>query len=79
MNELSVQLLIKPKCKLIAVDNTGVYNQEYIDITDHVSLEFLTLHDSDTIVNNSVVFKSYLHYREEYNNNNTIITINNDG
>lgn len=77
MNNLSVQLLIKPKCKLIAVDNTSI--SSLIDITKYISVEFLVPYDSEVVDFNTLVFKEYKHNREEYNFNTSEISITHDG
>lgn len=77
MNNLSVQLLIKPVCRLIAVDNSCISN--LIDITKYISLEFLVPHDSKYPDFKTMVLKEYRHNREEYNFNVTEIPITNDG
>lgn len=79
MNELSIQLLVRPRCNLIAVDNTGYFSQDAFDITEHISLEFITEHRNKYPFRSTVILKDYLHKREEYNDNSTKISIPNDG
>lgn len=84
MNNLSVQLVVNPQCQLVAIDNTNytnlVYNEDFIeDLTQHVSLEFLVYIDEDYPISSTVIFKEYLHKREEYSKNVSTISFEHDG
>lgn len=85
MNNLSIQLIVNPQCQLVAVDNTKYVNIQtpdgnfLDDITKHVSLEFLVYLDNDDYEDKTLIFKKYLHNREEYNKNITVIDFPKDG
>lgn len=85
MQDLKINLIVNPKCELVAVDNTVYHNlrynnSEYLDdLTNHVSLEFL-LDSENEIVQNSIRFEDNLAIRREcLDGNMSVFVLEKDG
>jgi hypothetical protein len=62
---LIIQLIVRPDCKLIAVDNSD-YGSLGVDLLEHVMLEFLSYNDESTPVSSSVRIRKEIHNRGFY-------------
>lgn len=64
MRELDIKLAIRPACNLIAEDYTDYSGEDYLN--GHVSLEFLVYYNEESPASGTVLFKSFVHNREEF-------------
>lgn len=60
---LNIQLILKPGCKLIAVDNSD-FDSIGIDLLNHASLEFLSFKESEFPKDGSVLLKPHINLNQ---------------
>lgn len=68
MNDLlKINLIVKPNCVLVAVDNTN-YLSSGVDLSNYVSFEFLSYADDNKVLPNSIIAHKEFHNRDHYLN-----------